>query len=287
NWVASKDLTVQQFGYAWKDTDFVILKYILENPDAQTISDMYAGIIADFDMGYKARENRAGTIQGLDLAWTKQPDTDNPHVGVMLLEGNKANVSLLANPSYIYDTLLTGEESHIWNENTLFDFLSGELSFSSDSRKTDWTVVVSAGPFDIASQASDTVAFAFLAGDNLSDLEANAQACRDKWEELNESILEGETPRPLSLDITSVPRLISGRGLIAFSIPHRADVSLDVFDLTGRKIRTLHHGELPPGNHRISWDGLDAQGARVSKGVYFVMLSDGIEIITRKAVIVR
>ena len=45
--------------------------------------------------------------------------------------------------------------------------------------------------------------------------------------------------------------------------------------IDGRRIRTLHSGELAAGTHYIQWDGKDAQGAAVPSGVYLVRLSGG------------
>ncbi|MEA3312145.1 MAG: S8 family serine peptidase, partial [candidate division WOR-3 bacterium] len=162
NWWTDSELKVQQFGYAWKEKDYVILKFVLINPDTSSLEGMYAGIMADFDMGPEQSpyNNSGGTDQTLNLVYMKQaPDKDNPHVGIKLLKGQKANVTLVSNPDYVWD--------YKWNDETFFKFLSGELSFASAPNDTDWSVIVSAGPFDLPVGGTDTVAFAFLAGDNL------------------------------------------------------------------------------------------------------------------------
>ncbi|MBN2379204.1 S8 family serine peptidase [candidate division WOR-3 bacterium] len=283
NWATGTGLTVYQYGYAWKNKDYVILKYVLNNPSTQTLSNMYSGIIADFDMGYDAQVNKAGTVSELNLAYTKQSETDYPHVGVMLLKGTKANISILANPEFIYDTAAT-DDSHIWNEDTLFRFLSGQLSFASDPTETDWSVVVSAGPFDLSSEGTDTVAFAFVAGDDLEDLKANAQDCKNKWESMGG--LEETLARP-DFGLNLSPELLFGKGTIRFSIPKKSDVRLDVFDLAGRKVATLFEGNLTAGEHEIFWDGQDQQGNKVSKGVYFVTLTANRAKAVHKTVMVR
>ncbi len=59
---------------------------------------------------------------------------------------------------------------------------------------------------------------------------------------------------------------------IALSLPTGEAVSLGIFDLTGRQVRTLHQGRLPAGMHRFDWDGRDNRGRNVDGGVYFVRL---------------
>jgi len=47
-------------------------------------------------------------------------------------------------------------------------------------------------------------------------------------------------------------------------------VEIAVFDLTGRQVRSLVSGFQSAGSHTASWDGLDAAGRRVNKGIYFI-----------------
>ena len=54
---------------------------------------------------------------------------------------------------------------------------------------------------------------------------------------------------------------------------HRAVVRLEVFDLLGRKVRTLVEGELAEGPHRAEWLGTDQSGLPAASGIYFVRFS--------------
>jgi len=282
NWWADSKLKVQQFGYAWKEKDYVILKFVLINPDTSSLEGMYAGIMADFDMGPEQSpyNNSGGTDQTLNLAYMKQaPDKDNPHIGIKLLKGQKANVTLVSNPDYVWD--------YNWNDETFFKFLNGELSFASSPNDTDWSVIVSAGPFDLPVGATDTVAFAFLAGDNLADLKANAADCQETWDNMDFTALDEDKVAPLALDLSVSPDLLAGKGSILFSLPAATHVRLDIYDLAGRRVRTLINGELTAGNHEIYWDGRDQRGLKTSKGVYFIYLTTDDAKIIQKAVIVK
>ncbi len=62
-------------------------------------------------------------------------------------------------------------------------------------------------------------------------------------------------------------------------------VVVEVFNVQGRKVRTLVNGEVPAGTHPISWDGSDDSGRRVPGGVYFTrMIAAGIDQ-TRKVLV--
>ncbi|MBD3409711.1 MAG: T9SS type A sorting domain-containing protein, partial [Ignavibacteriales bacterium] len=55
---------------------------------------------------------------------------------------------------------------------------------------------------------------------------------------------------------------------ISYAIPVRADVTLRIFDVSGRLIRSFELGEVRAGRHRVVWDGADERGARAASGVY-------------------
>jgi endonuclease/exonuclease/phosphatase family metal-dependent hydrolase len=54
-----------------------------------------------------------------------------------------------------------------------------------------------------------------------------------------------------------------------FDLPRPAPVTLDVFDLAGRRVVSLVAGDLPPGRHQARWDARGEQGTRVPSGLYF------------------
>jgi flagellar hook assembly protein FlgD len=48
------------------------------------------------------------------------------------------------------------------------------------------------------------------------------------------------------------------------------DVSVAVFDVSGRRIADIAHGSYAPGEHRVEWDGRMRDGSSARNGVYFV-----------------
>ena len=74
---------------------------------------------------------------------------------------------------------------------------------------------------------------------------------------------------------------------VVFDLPRAGTASLQVFDLRGRLVSTLHEGELPAGRHSVVWRG-DGQGGRpAATGIYFVRLHDGQQSRTAKAVLAK
>ncbi len=69
---------------------------------------------------------------------------------------------------------------------------------------------------------------------------------------------------------------------IAFDVPDRGLVTLVVYDILGREVATLVHGELAAGHYETRFDG----SARAS-GVYFCRLETGGHSLVRKMVLVK
>ena len=59
---------------------------------------------------------------------------------------------------------------------------------------------------------------------------------------------------------------------IRFSLAKRSRVALAVYDLAGRRVRSLEAGDMPAGLHELRWDGTNDQGRRAASGVYFVRM---------------
>lgn len=74
--------------------------------------------------------------------------------------------------------------------------------------------------------------------------------------------------------------------VISFVLADPGPVKLSIFDLAGRKVRSLIDGNLERGEQRVRWDGLDKRGAPVSSGVYLCRLERAGKMqITKMAVV--
>ena len=75
---------------------------------------------------------------------------------------------------------------------------------------------------------------------------------------------------------------------IGFDLPRRGDCHLSIYDLRGRRVRALLiQADLPPGRHRVAWDGTDEAGGEVASGVYLYRLRAGDETRTRRLVLAK
>lgn len=84
-----------------------------------------------------------------------------------------------------------------------------------------------------------------------------------------ETRLHGAWPNPAIHD--TVIRFDLAIPQAAAAVP----VRLDLFDVTGRCVRVLLDGELPPGAHHVAWDRHSEMGSKVGSGVYFARFRAG------------
>ncbi len=71
------------------------------------------------------------------------------------------------------------------------------------------------------------------------------------------------------------PNPFNAQTTVRFEIGEAARVQLDIFDVSGRRVRRLFEGSLQPGSYNYIWDGRDDRNEGVASGVYFLNFSAG------------
>jgi hypothetical protein len=74
---------------------------------------------------------------------------------------------------------------------------------------------------------------------------------------------------------------------IFFSLQEKGQASLVIYDLMGRKVRTLVSSELEAGEHELVWDGRDSSGGEVASGVYLYRLRSNGSSQVRRMTLLR
>jgi hypothetical protein len=83
---------------------------------------------------------------------------------------------------------------------------------------------------------------------------------------------ESAPPDPLIL-LGSFPNPLTASVRLDFVLPSAGSTSLEIIDVTGRRVQSLVAGWRPAGTHSEHWDGRDAAGRPVAAGVYFARLA--------------
>ena len=74
---------------------------------------------------------------------------------------------------------------------------------------------------------------------------------------------------------------------LVFDIPVSTAVEITIFDILGKRIKTLVNGYLPGGIHRIDWEGDSESGHALGSGVFFVRMRAGEQVFTQKLVLLK
>ena len=101
-------------------------------------------------------------------------------------------------------------------------------------------------------------------------------------------IEEGDELLPTSVELAqNYPNPFNPETNIQFTMDIGGDVTLDVFNVAGQKVKSLFDGTAEPGTNTVSWDATNEDGHRVASGVYFYKLTSSISKEVKKMVLVR
>ncbi len=102
------------------------------------------------------------------------------------------------------------------------------------------------------------------------------------------SSVPGNSPRRVALSRDNAPNPFNPRTSIGFELGKDATVELRIYDLSGKRVRTLlNDSARSAGKHFVTWDGLDDKCTGVSSGTYLYQLKEAQEILIRRMVLVR
>ena len=127
--------------------------------------------------------------------------------------------------------------------------------------------------FDPAGATPDSTYYATLAFTDSDEPLPGAQSASPLTVTLRAHLIgstavgEG-TPRALAF-AGPRPNPLTGLTRFAFDLPDGRAVSLEIYDLAGRRVATLAEGHFEPGHHELTWSARDDRAARVKAGLYF------------------
>ena len=77
------------------------------------------------------------------------------------------------------------------------------------------------------------------------------------------------------LELSARPNPHSGDVWLSIGVPTAGDTRVEIFDLAGRRVRTLFSGRLSAGLHPLRWDGRDDDGHAVAAGALYCRVAVG------------
>lgn len=126
-------------------------------------------------------------------------------------------------------------------------------------------------PIGVSGSANDTLAAGFWAG----VVEWTAVDVREQPEP------------PVNRLHQNYPNPFNPSTSIRYSIADAGSVDITIYDIRGRRVRSLVRSWLPPGRYTAVWDGTNDRGGPVASGVYYYRLRCGHFADVKKLVVLK
>ncbi len=74
---------------------------------------------------------------------------------------------------------------------------------------------------------------------------------------------------------------------IVYNLPNQEHVTLKVYNLMGREVKTLVNGVVNSGTHVVQWDGTDNFGSKVTSGIYLCTLRYNNKTVSKRMTLMK
>ncbi len=99
---------------------------------------------------------------------------------------------------------------------------------------------------------------------------------------------EGDLGLPTEFELAqNYPNPFNPVTTIRYALPEAAQVTLEVFDITGRRVAQLVNTQQAAGRYEATWNGRNSAGQQVSSGVYFYRITAGTFTQTHRMVLLK
>lgn len=98
--------------------------------------------------------------------------------------------------------------------------------------------------------------------------------------------LDNNLPHSFSLS-QNYPNPFNPTTDINFAIPKKSNVTLTVYNMLGKKVKTLVNENMAAGNYSVSWDGTNSNGEQVSSGIYLYKIVTDLNSSSKKMVLLK
>ena len=99
---------------------------------------------------------------------------------------------------------------------------------------------------------------------------------------------EQESELPYRFELSqNYPNPFNPVTTIEYGIPTRSQVTIEIFNVLGQRVRTLVNGTQSAGSYRVEWAGTDDAGQSVPTGVYLYRFQAGDVVQTKKMLLIK
>jgi hypothetical protein len=83
------------------------------------------------------------------------------------------------------------------------------------------------------------------------------------------------------------PNPFHGLNNITVNLPERADISLNVYDVSGKLVKKISSGMHKKGVHYFNWNGRNIENRSIAAGIYIYRLTAGNRVLIRKVIFTK
>lgn len=262
-------VTVHHKAYAWStvgNRKYVIVEYVIKNTGGTALSNLYAGIFADWDIDAATfGSNKASFDAANKMGYAYYSGAGGKYCGIKLLS-NTAGVT-----HYAIDNVAGGASGIDLNAGG-FDISEKYTAMSTNRTNAgvagagaDICDVVSSGPFVIAAGDSVKVAFALIAGDSLADLQVSAGNAQVMYDGLGATVV-GENGFNEN-NVIVYPNPAAGSSVVQLTVAETSTVELKLYDMLGRVVKMVVSEKMTAGTH-----SLETNVSQLESGIYYYHL---------------
>lgn len=251
------------------DDKYVIVGYEITNTSSTALQGIYTGMFTDWDLdesSANATQYDAPTKTAYAYA---RKNADYPYAGVRLLTHSAPAAYYPMSYQLSGDPLADSKFTIAEKYQTLSSGVK-VTGLGTTGNGYDIMYTIGSGPYDIPVNGSINVAYAFISGDNLTDLLNSGNAAATKYSivykptepnpsEITGPLLKQNYPNPAKA-LTNIP----------FNLAEKSLAKLTVTNVTGKIIQTLVNETLNAGSYNIPFS-LN----KLTPGVYFYELKAG------------
>ena len=260
-----------QIAYAAAPDDkYTIVKYQVKNTGPSQLDGLYIGLFTDFDVSnngttditsYDAT-NRMGYIYG--------QAGGSPYAGVKLL--SKDAQSAYYPLSYYVSggpLQMDGSFSIAGKYETLSSGIKSSGLGQGSASGYDVSFVLGQGPYSIPVNDSVEVAFAFIGGDSLDDIQSSASAAQQQYSQSPTIPIQPIISSNVELK-DAYPNPSDGYSNLDFSLPAPGQTSIILYSILGKPVKEVLNENLQSGWHHFRVDLSDLEA-----GIYFYRMHYG------------
>lgn len=248
----------------------IIFKYWLINESLERLTNLNFAFLADFDLS-------GGEQVGYDLEnqVLYNSSTNGIHTGLRALQ----NIHGFKSP-------VNGDDKTGLSRADQYS-LTNDVNDINYGATGDYMTVLSSGPITLEPRDSIQVAFALIVAESELGLFDRARRAYELFN-IPTDVTTDNQSLPDGYELAqNYPNPFNPTTIIEFSLPTTSDVSVDIYNLLGQKVKNLVSGTLAAGQHRLEWDGTNDRGDEAATGVYFYRLQADDFATSRKMMLLR